>query len=407
MKRITPGWSGMMAAALLGTAAAAAAQAPPVAAPARVQTPAEAIAQDAAAYALRYGLDAAEAALRLRALHASAPFTDAIRATHRARLVGVAIEHRPQLQVVVLLTGAEPVAATSIRVAGISIPVHFRTHAAASGDTVTRAMLQQAAGLAQLLPRARGMGLDPRTGELVILIGSGDAARPDLGAIERRAEVLTGVAVRFDIADRAEDLSLVGGARIEGVHAGDGRRYACTAGFAVTDGARTGIATAAHCPDEVEFTDPGGTRIALPFVGQWGARTQDVQINLGPAGQVAQFYADPRSGALRRLGGVRSRLSTRGGEWLCHYGTSSGYSCAEVELVNFAPPGSLCGGACAPTWVSVRTRDCRSGVSGGPVFSGDIAFGITKGGSGGRSARCNFYFYMSTDFLPAGWRLLR
>jgi hypothetical protein len=55
----------------------------------------------------------------------------------------------------------------------------------------------------------------------------------------------------------------------------------------------------------------------------------------------------------------------------------------------------------------VRTRDCRSGDSGGPVFSGDIAFGITKGGSGGRLARCNFYFYMSTDFLPAGWHLLR
>ena len=43
---------------------------------------------------------------------------------------------------------------------------------------------------------------------------------------------------------------------------------------------------------------------------------------------------------------------------------------------------------------------------GGPVFSGDVAFGITKGGSGGRNSRCNFYFYMSTDFLPAPWRLL-
>ena len=408
MKRRIAGWSVTIAGALLcaAPAAAAAAQVVPLAARPPVQTPSEAMAMDAASYALRYGLEPGEAGLRLRALQASAPITDAIRATHRARLVGVAIEHRPNLQIVVLLTGTAPVAATSIRVAGMSIPVQFRTHAAASGDAVTRAMLQQAAGLNQLLPRQRGMGLDPRTGELVILIGSGDAARPDLGAIERRAEALTGVGVRFDIADRADDLSLVGGARIEGVHAGDGRRYACTAGFAVTDGARTGIATAAHCPDEVEYKDPGGTRIALPFVGQWGARTQDVQINLGPGGQAAAFYADRRSGALRQLAGARSRLSTRGGEWLCHYGESSGYSCAEVELVNFAPPGSLCGGACAPTWVTVRTRDCRGGDSGGPVFSGDIAFGITKGGSGGRSAKCNFYFYMSTDFLPEGWRLL-
>ena len=77
------------------------------------------------------------------------------------------------------------------------------------------------------------------------------------------------------------------------------------------------------------------------------------------------------------------------------------------ELTQFAPPGTLCAGACAPTWITVRTNDCKSGDSGGPVFAGDVAFGLTKGGSGGRGARCNFYFYLSTDFLPAEWRLMR
>ncbi len=72
-----------------------------------------------------------------------------------------------------------------------------------------------------------------------------------------------------------------------------------------------------------------------------GARTQDVQVNTGPGGQLPLFYADRRVGALRTLAGARSRLSTRAGEWLCHYGESSGYSCAEVELTQFAPP-ELC-----------------------------------------------------------------
>jgi len=229
-----------------------------------------------------------------------------------------------------------------------------------------------------------------------------------LAAIRSQAEALTGVKVRFDLADRAAgNLSLAGGARIVGVHSLDGQRYACTTGFAVTDGTRTGIATAAHCPDEVVYQDPDGGTVPLAFAGQWGARTQDVQINVSPNKQEPLFYADRRQGALRTLAGTRSRLSTRAGEWLCHYGESSGYSCAEVELTQFAPPGELCAGACAPTWVSVRTNDCRRGDSGGPVFSGDIAFGITKGGSGGRGTKCNFYFYMSTDFLPVGWRLLR
>ena len=61
---------------------------------------------------------------------------------YRARLVGVSIEHRPRLQIVVLLAGDEPVAETSIVAAGLAIPVLFRVGAKATGDDVIRAMLQ-------------------------------------------------------------------------------------------------------------------------------------------------------------------------------------------------------------------------------------------------------------------------
>ncbi len=378
----------------------------PIAAP-YVQTADEALAQDAIAYARRHGLGADEATARLKALAASADLTDRIRQTFAERLVGVSIDHAPDLRIAVLLTGDAPVAGTRFTLGETVIPIEFRGGAAATGDTVIRAMLQRGPELAALLPAMRGMGLDARSGELVVLINAATAARRDISAIRVRAEAIAGVKVRFDVADRAEDLVLAGGARVEGRHGNDGKRYACTTGFAVTDGTRTGIATAAHCPDELVYQDPDGGTVPLPFVAHWGARTQDVQVNLGPPGQRPLFYADRKQGALRALAGARSRLSTRAGEWLCHYGESSGYSCAEVELTQFAPPGLLCGGPCAPTWVTVRTSDCRSGDSGGPVFSGAVAFGITKGGSGGRLTRCNFYFYMSTDFLPAPWRLLR
>ena len=39
------------------------------------------------------------------------------------------------------------------------------------------------------------------------------------------------------------------------------------------------------------------------------------------------------------------------------------------------------------------------------MFSGGIAFGILKGGSYRRDGGCDFYYYMSTDYLPAGWSL--
>jgi hypothetical protein len=40
------------------------------------------------------------------------------------------------------------------------------------------------------------------------------------------------------------------------------------------------------------------------------------------------------------------------------------------------------------------------------VFSGTVAFGIAKGVNRTRAGRCNFYYYMSTDFLPPPWRLM-
>ncbi|HEU4876713.1 MAG TPA: hypothetical protein VFT07_02595, partial [Sphingomicrobium sp.] len=126
------------AGAAQGVAAAKAVPAPPP-----VQTSDEALAQDAGSYARRYSLPLEEAVSRLRALQASAAFTDRLRHTFRARLVGVSIEHQPALRIVVLLTGNAPVADTSIAGEGIVLPVQFRTGATASGDDVIRAMLQR------------------------------------------------------------------------------------------------------------------------------------------------------------------------------------------------------------------------------------------------------------------------
>jgi hypothetical protein len=40
------------------------------------------------------------------------------------------------------------------------------------------------------------------------------------------------------------------------------------------------------------------------------------------------------------------------------------------------------------------------------VFSGEVAFGIAKGINRDDQGRCDFYYYMSTDYLPPPWRLL-
>jgi hypothetical protein len=344
-----------------------------------------------------------EAVRQLRAQQASVAATDAIAQEFASRLAGISIDHSPQYRIVVLLTGTEPIA--DRRAAGV--PIVFKPGAKATRAEAVLAMRRHLIDLRSALPGARGAGYDQRTGEVVLLVTSADAARFGADAIRARAEEVGGVPVRVVVNELIEqNMRVDGGGRVEGLSSVTGRRNVCTTGFVVGDGERTGIATAAHCPDELTYYDRDGLTAALPFAEQSGLAYQDVQINLSPEAKAPLFYADRGADSLRRLTTWRNRESTRPGDFVCHFGESSGYSCAEVQLTDYAPPGTLCGGPCQPTWVTVAGPGCMAGDSGGPVFSGGTAFGIAKGINRTVGGRCNFYYYMSTDYLPAPWKLL-
>jgi hypothetical protein len=387
---------------LVASAALAPAAALAQAAPA-VQTGSQALAQDAGEYARLFGVPPDEAVRRLQAQEASVPATDALRARFRERLAGISIEHAPAYRVVVRLTGDEPVADETISAAGMQVPVTFATGALATRDEVVAAISRHQAAIRAAMPSPPGLGADPRTGELVVVLPGVE------NQADREAELtaLTGVPVRIRRLDEfAVDMDVKGGGLLVGSNPGEDRRYACTAGFVVTDGARTGIVTAAHCPDMLVYRDPEGAETSLAYEGQWGAHYHDVQVHPTSAAQRPLFYADTATRSLRELTSWRNRESTRAGDLVCRRGETSGYSCSLVEMVDYAPPGDLCAGPCTPTWVAVRGPKCRGGDSGGPIFAGTVAFGIIKGGHWGSGGRCSYYYYMSTDYLPGEWRLL-
>jgi hypothetical protein len=385
----------LLALLLFAFASAAAAQ--------PVLTPMDALTEDATQYAAQYRLTPEEALRRLKAQQASVPATEKIASEFGSRLAGISIEHSPKYRIVVLLTGPDPVADRS----AADVPIVFKTGASATREQAISAMRKHLIDLRTELPGARGAGYDQRTGEVVLLVPSADAQRYGIGAIRARAEAVSGVPVRVVVNDLLEqNMSVDGGGRVEGLNTLTNRRNLCTTAFIVTNGETTAITTAAHCPDELTYMDRDGANVTLPLVGSWGLAYQDVQINGSPDSPEPLFYSNRAAGSLRRLTSWRNRDSTRAGDFVCHYGESSGYSCAEVELTDYAPPGGLCGGPCAPTWVTVKGPSCIPGDSGGPVFNGTIAFGIAKGVNRSISGRCNFYYYMSTDFLPAPWQLL-
>jgi hypothetical protein len=368
-----------------------------------VQTQAEALADDATQYAAQFGVTPDEALRRLKAQQASVATTDAIAREFADRLAGISIEHSPDYRVVVLLNGSNPVADRS---AG-GVPIVFKTGAKATHAQAVMALRKHLIDFHTDLPNARGAGYDQRTGEVVLLVTREDAARFGVDVIRRRAEQVGGVPVRVVINELIEsNMSVDGGGRVEGLNLLTNRRNVCTTAFVVTNGETNAITTAAHCPDELTYVDRDGNTVTLPMIGSWGAAYHDVQINGSPDSPEPLFYSNRGAGTLRRGVSWRNVASTRAGDFVCHYGESSGYSCATVELTDYAPSDLLCGGPCSPTWVTVRGPSCIAGDSGGPVFSGSIAFGIAKGVNRSSDGRCLFYYYMSTDYLPAPWRLL-
>ena len=376
----------------------------PAAAPAQqVQTQTEALTDDAVQYAAHFGVAPDEALRRLREQQASVAATDAIAAQFAERLAGISVEHAPSFRIVVLLTGNDPVPNRS----AAGVPIVFKVGAKATHAQAIMALRKHLIELHTDLPNARGAGYDQRTGQVVLLVTSADAQRYGIEAIRARAEQISGVPVRVVVNELIEqNLSVDGGGRVEGVNSITGRRNVCTTAFVVTNGASNAITTAAHCPNDLTYQDLDGSTANLPMIGSWGAGYQDVQVNGSPNSPEPLFYSNRGAGALRRLVSWRNVAGTRAGDFVCHYGESSGYSCSTVELTDYAPPGALCGGPCSPTWVTVRGPSCIPGDSGGPVFSGGIAFGIAKGVNRTSDGRCLFYYYMSTDYLPPPWRLL-
>ena len=368
-----------------------------------MHTQAEALGDDAAQYAAAFHVTPDEAARRLKAQQASVAATDAITREFADRLAGISIEHAPDYRIIVLLTGDAPVAERS----AAGVPIRFQTGAKATHAQAIEALRKHLIDLRSDLPNARGAGYDQRTGQVVLLVTRADAERFGVDAIRSRAEQVSGVPVRVVLNELNEsNMSVDGGGRVEGLNLQTNRRNLCTTAFVVTNGETNAITTAAHCPDELTYVDRDGTAVTLPMIGSWGAAYRDVQLNGSPDSPDPLFYSNRGEGDLRSLVSWRNAASTRAGDFVCHYGESSGYSCATVELTDYAPPGDLCGGPCSPTWVTVKGPGCMPGDSGGPVFSGEVAFGIAKGVNRSSSGQCLFYYYMSTDYLPPPWRLL-
>lgn len=213
------------------------------------------------------------------------------------------------------------------------------------------------------------VGTDPRSNQVVVTVTDSVSAADR--ARLRAAATRLGTAVRLAYRPGALRPLVSGGDPIFT----DGAR--CSAGFNVTDGTQDFVITAGHCTNigAEWFADGAGTVQVGPTVASSFPRD-----DFG----VVRYDGDvDRPGDVNLYDGTVQEITTAGtavpGEQVCRSGSTTGVDCGQVlavdATVNYGG-GDIVRGL-------IHTDVCAEpGDSGGALFDGEIALGITSGGSG-------------------------
>ena len=196
-------------------------------------------------------------------------------------------------------------------------------------------------------------------------------------------------------------ISIYGGVRLD-VFPGVIGNYA-TSGFAVRNSSNTrGIVTAAHNGVDLEYSreyrPPSSTydyASGIPMSAQPGARqsgSYDVRWFTVPGHSPTNKVWD--GAVLRNITATRLRAQIVQGDYVCKYGTTTGYTCGYVVTRNhvYTPTG----GAPGSTYVLVEKAGSNlseKGDSGGPWFISTTAVGMHVGGAGDRAV------FMPVDYI--------
>ncbi len=369
---------------------------------------------EAARFSKLYNISEDEALHRLTWQAAAGDVVARLREQYQGRLAGLYIEYSPTERIVVRLKGSELISSQSYNVADEWVAVEF-----VSGAAHTQAELQQAIAtnldtLKAIFSGLQGTHTDPRTGEVVLTVLGGDEESRQMRLQVASAARQLGVPVRI----RAIPVPL----ERQAVRGSGSLDMGCTTAFVVkrTTGTTTGVTTAAHCgPGSANYNGVDGASATLTYQSRSFTASNDEQWYTSAATEEPKFYANSTT-TPRTLTGRRTQASTAVGNNFCHYGSTTGYSCGDVDATDFQPTSYTCGPAsnpvpCDATWISMVPPSsgtglaCAGGDSGGPWFVSTVATGIHSAGAstGTGIGDCLLAVYQSTDRLSSlGLQLL-
>jgi streptogrisin D len=252
---------------------------------------------------------------------------------------------------------------------------------------VTRSGAALAAATADLEASAKVAGttwaVDPVTNKVLVTA--------DSTVTGAKLTKLTAVLARLGDAVSFERTAGVLSTRITGGDAIYGGPYRCSLGFNVRSGSTAYFLTAGHCTNSAAtWTGPGGaalgTRTGTSFPGN------DYGIVRYTSGIVRPGHVNLYNGTTRD---ISSAANAYVGQSVQRSGSTTGLRSGTVTAlnatVNYAE-GSVSG--------LIRTTVCaEGGDSGGSLFAGNVALGLTSGGNGNCSSGGTTYFQPVTEVL--------
>ena len=361
------------------------------AAPASSQAPDDPLIHDARQYATTYEVDLDEALRRLRLQAVVGKLDAALTRQEQATYGGLWIQHTPSYLVV----------------------VHFtRT----GGDNLARYL--QAESLGELAPivERRTVALSLRRLTAIqarahrIARQQGLRADSQINVMENRVDLLTTAPVELASAIQAaaredrtaaelrlpDHVAVIGVDRVSEpeayVYAGLPITF-CTSGYSVQSGGGTlGVLTAGHCDNPQQYNNR-----SLPFQSELFGGSHDVQWHTAPDlfvdNRIHDGLSDATTPLYRFVTGTKSRDEQAIGEFICKHGITTGYTCGTITSKTFNPGYLPDGGNATYIYVSGGSVNLsEGGDSGGPWFSGSVAYGVHNCGGGNDSC------YMAIDY---------
>lgn len=363
-------------------------------------------------YSKAYGVSKNEATRRLDLMAKYSLIESQLKSEFGENIAGVFYDSSPNELKLVVRTTKKGKSYKDIKkvTESMSIPIEVIPNSPRSKQSIENIIENQGARLTKQYSNIQTIGYNPRLDAISLFIYEPDTSKQNELKKIPALQKISGMDTEFVFLESSlESLALYGGAPITQNNDTLALSYRnpCTAGFPAIRNGRAGLVTAAHCVPR-ELTNNGkfqykgydGTVVNMTMTAyDPNARTHDMAFIQpdDPNVQVSnQYYTDPQGNKQD----MSASFDVVVGDFICHQGQTTGFSCGEVSQVNIINqtrenrgcPSNLQGISCLNTFVAARSVPSGGyfpidplrvdqGDSGGPVFGG-VPYGIVSSGAG-------------------------